>query len=45
MDPDRREVHACLFARAGKVCKQRALLECERRFLDNRTEIAFAEAN
>ena len=45
MHPTRTEVHVDSFAKAGKMSKQRALLECERRFFDNKSEITFAEAN
>ena len=43
--PTRGEAHVDSFTKVGKTSKQRALLECERRFFDNRTEINFAEVN
>ena len=43
--PTRKEVHVDPFAKSSKTCKQRALLECERIFFDNKTKITFAEEN
>lgn len=43
MRPTRIEVHVDSFAKAGKTREKRSLLECERTFFDNKTEITFAE--
>ena len=45
MHTTRSEVNVNSFSKAGKICKMRALLECERRFFNNKSEITFAEAN
>ena len=45
MHPNRSEVNINSFTKSGKTWKIRALLECERRFFNNKSEINFAEAN
>ena len=45
MHPTREEVNVDSFAETGKIYKQRALLECESRFFNNKSEITFTEAN
>ena len=43
--PNRSEVNANSFTETRKTCIRRALLEFERRFFDNKTELTFAELN
>ena len=43
--PIRSEENVDSFTEIGKFCKKRALLECERRFFDNKTENDFVERN
>ena len=43
--PTRSEANACSFLETGIFFKKRALLECERRIFDNKTENIFAESN
>jgi len=42
-DPPRIRVDVATFTAAGKTCLRRALLETERRFFGNRTEVVFTE--
>ena len=43
--PTRSEASIDSFAYTGKVFRSRALLECERRFFDDKIEETFAESN
>ena len=43
--PTRLEVNTNSFAETRKTCIRRDLLECERRFFNNKTKFAFAESN
>ena len=42
MHPTRSEVSVATSTEAGKICRERALLEMERRCFNNKTELAFA---
>ena len=45
MHPIRSEANVDSFTETGKICKKRALLECERMFFNNESEKMFAETN
>ena len=45
MHPTRSDVNVNSFSKAKNPCKRRALLQCERIFFNNKSEITFAEAN
>ena len=45
MNPTRSEVNVDSFTETDKICKKRALLECERTFFNNETEITLSEIN
>ena len=45
MHPTMSEANTDPFTDIGKVYKNRALLECERKFFDNETEEIFVESN
>ena len=45
MNPTRSESNLDSFTETGKTCKKRALLECKRRFFNNKSEKTFAEVN
>ena len=45
MRPTRSEANIDSFSETGKICKKRALLECERIFFKIKTEKTFAENN
>ena len=42
--PTRSEVNVDSFAKAGRLCRTRAMLECERTFFNNKTEKTFSES-